>query len=862
MSRPPLGVRNNNPGNLRFANQAGAVVGEGDFARFNSYEEGVAALDAQLNLYYTGRSVNTQNGPVQSIEGIISIYAPPNENNTESYINTVSQNMGLSRTETIPPERLAEFREEIIRVELGIPSEEARQLAEAYNGVGVQGGGGDPEGNIVDQAQQGLTNNAVAQVQGIGGNTTPTRGATGGLTGRGVARGRNAVTFQPNTLGDYDNPSYYIRFFMISEIDEVRVRRVDPLLNVLTPINKVIIAETGATAINIESLDIKTAVGPNPSTNLVNAVEFNLKVFEPMGLTFYNKLLGAARDLGVLNFQKAPYYLELKFHGYDEKGNYVDNIGPNGSKRWLYKVLITNIQSEFTKAGTVYNITLVQSNDLGTTDNFFALDANFNVEGSTVRDIFNKVIEHKVKSENDTYGYQRNEYKFVIENLNTNVGDINLASLGVDTNPELWTYTEQNPDRSRNAAGTDNQETDNAHMAKGNTIANLVEQIFSATKEGHALTRRNISPGRYGGETEFIIVPWVTCEVEIRQTNPIYDVIVRDYNRIITYHIRLYLTSQGTASPDQTRRPSSEKFAIRTQTGRLVKKYDYLFTGENTEVLEVDFKFDTFFKSVIPLFDGLNDSNLHRRGEAVTQLEVNAEITRRRDELLARRRSLEGQINNQSNYSVDEIRAGQELIKVNRELAEIGGRLPGVRAEGSIEAQRIAIERRVEQINGERFAEDLQSFQNNMYTVTIDRSIKESGQEGLGNIDGDPATQSLTVAVLNQVKDKAMVEINLEIRGDPYWLGSTNLEEDFFTSTNVTNNIARYNDGNMYFILKALIPQGIDEVTGEPILSRNEAFTGIYLIKYVHHKFNKGNFTQTLEAIRDVNIDFTQVTGI
>lgn len=84
----PRGVRNNNPGNLRFANQREALGADaGGFAQFGSAEAGVAALVRQLQLY-NSRGIN-------SVKDIISRYAPSNENNTAAYISAVAKKIGV-----------------------------------------------------------------------------------------------------------------------------------------------------------------------------------------------------------------------------------------------------------------------------------------------------------------------------------------------------------------------------------------------------------------------------------------------------------------------------------------------------------------------------------------------------------------------------------------------------------------------------------------------------------------------------------------------------------------------------------------------------------------------------------------------
>lgn len=88
----PLGLRLNNPGNLRFAGQAGATLGTGGFARFGSPAAGLAAMARQLSLYGS-RGIDT-------ISGIVNKYAPAGDhNNVPAYIAAVSKSLGIGANE-------------------------------------------------------------------------------------------------------------------------------------------------------------------------------------------------------------------------------------------------------------------------------------------------------------------------------------------------------------------------------------------------------------------------------------------------------------------------------------------------------------------------------------------------------------------------------------------------------------------------------------------------------------------------------------------------------------------------------------------------------------------------------------------
>lgn len=87
--------RNNNPGNLEFRGQSGAVPedGSGRFAKFGSASEGVSALVKQFQRYGSRG--------IDSLDKIISKYAPPNENDTQAYIDVLSQKLGVAPGEKL-----------------------------------------------------------------------------------------------------------------------------------------------------------------------------------------------------------------------------------------------------------------------------------------------------------------------------------------------------------------------------------------------------------------------------------------------------------------------------------------------------------------------------------------------------------------------------------------------------------------------------------------------------------------------------------------------------------------------------------------------------------------------------------------
>lgn len=116
----PLGLRNNNPGNLRPLPGGQKWNGEierdtvNNFSRFKDVAYGLRAMITDI----TGDIVKDGNNTLRKL---ITAYAPPNENDTQNYINAVAAATGLGQDETLTPDRatIEKIVKAKLKVELG-----------------------------------------------------------------------------------------------------------------------------------------------------------------------------------------------------------------------------------------------------------------------------------------------------------------------------------------------------------------------------------------------------------------------------------------------------------------------------------------------------------------------------------------------------------------------------------------------------------------------------------------------------------------------------------------------------------------------------------------------------------------------
>ena len=103
----PRGIRNNNPGNIRWGEDWKGLIPQAqstdkDFCQFYDVKWGIRAL-VKVLLNYSKRPgmPGVGNSGIDTVREIISRWAPPNENNTEAYIQSVAKTCGVRPNDVI-----------------------------------------------------------------------------------------------------------------------------------------------------------------------------------------------------------------------------------------------------------------------------------------------------------------------------------------------------------------------------------------------------------------------------------------------------------------------------------------------------------------------------------------------------------------------------------------------------------------------------------------------------------------------------------------------------------------------------------------------------------------------------------------
>lgn len=98
-TKGPRGIRNNNPGNIdrtkeKWQGMAEDQSGDPRFIVFKTPEWGIRAMAKTLLTYQNAHKLNT-------VKKIINRWAPPVENDTSAYVNTIAKAVGVKPTDVI-----------------------------------------------------------------------------------------------------------------------------------------------------------------------------------------------------------------------------------------------------------------------------------------------------------------------------------------------------------------------------------------------------------------------------------------------------------------------------------------------------------------------------------------------------------------------------------------------------------------------------------------------------------------------------------------------------------------------------------------------------------------------------------------
>jgi len=382
----------------------------------------------------------------------------------------------------------------------------------------------------------------------------------------------------------------------------------------------------------IDDLKIKSAINGKNTQTASNVTGMTFNIYEPYGFSFITKLKRASDSLRknskLKNYDKASnasrqfFVLGIRFQGYDKNGNIANasevfssdtlNTSPDASGVYerFYDIVLTAVKFKINGGATTYNITAnVISTNVGLGTARGTVDNKVPIVAGTIKEALDGEgdgITSLLKTLNENQQTLKTQGSVEIPNVYKVrfLGDTQLiqnASLisKADTDKKKQAMSRADNSNEVNEGTSVNSVPDTTkrliQIDKGTPIPqainNLIKQssymedalkvIFVASEEPdpdtnspEVVTKKNIPP-----------IKWYNLSTEIKCLG--FDTKVGDFAYEITYVIQPYETP-AAASPYTK---SSKYYGPH-------KRYEYWFTGKNSEVLSYEQTMDNNFNNV------------------------------------------------------------------------------------------------------------------------------------------------------------------------------------------------------------------------------------------------------------------------
>lgn len=663
--------------------------------------------------------------------------------------------------------------------------------------------------------------------------------------------------FLGNQLDKFDNVTYNIKLYMVSEADMI--------VNNFESEETVVIADTGVTTrVLIDDLEIKSFIGPGRSNKNRETQRIDFTLREYYGAGLLDQIFIASQQLGIKNYFKAPYFIELTFAGRDPETSSPD-IEAN-ALRWVWPIFIKGINTEVDASGSLYSVESYVYGNLAGTDDNGSIPKMMTIKGGTVREaLYDLKNQLNVFSKGESVTNISIPDTFDIT-IHDELGSLKLVDSNI-TVENAKTSPMESDDRSIRSIPLD------ANMS----ILESVNRILSASPEYQAMSKN----------TETASESEVTDAESTKRLHRVFtdtkiisfDPNRGDYAKLFSFDVQPYEMSTLNVSPSESAANGKKKYSNLKGRRLIQKKYDYLYTGLNDQVIDFDLKFNFGWYVNMPsqagLFtqhanasEGQHVSNMYydfqRIQEEISKarlLVANAPEASRTSVASAQTNRIQSEINNSQ-------LSGLEQEQLERLLARsVSPRIPETYpstynsnyANAQSTSSNTPDDKKADPTT--RFVSDTivnkKTLTNayNQFPVSFGESRKnKSDIDGNRNVEGNKgAGRSYVNTMFEQAfsgNSGDLVNVEIEVKGDPYWLES----KDGVEAQGSINSRTGQNS-IVFTVQTADLPNeesGITEHTSSP-------FSGVYAVRQVDHKFEKGQFTQTLYAVRDARITASDI---
>jgi hypothetical protein len=395
-----------------------------------------------------------------------------------------------------------------------------------------------------------------------------------------------------------------------------------------------------------ENLSMTTITGLNAQTKGTNSIDISFNIIEPYGLTLLNRLLALSEELGQPNYTANPYVLQIDFFGNTDKGEPLNPI-PNTTK--FIPIGLMEMGIKVSTGGAIYACRARIYSHEAFTQSTSSTPTTIEVYAKTVQDFFSndtdesnikqQVIEKneqreeltqlnnnqftfgaekdkrkasltatvnqgfKVKSYSGGYNaYQEylkssgtiqhaSTVKFIVDpTLNTEIvypKKTSVSSVAMSTAKDGGAAGNVKKGGGAAAAGPDTGE-EKFSINAGEGIVAIINKVMRSSK--YITSQLKDDGTTQEGDKDGIPVNWFKIIPNMKLTN--FDTKQNCWATDTTYHIVPY-------EYHNVKHPMVSTSSPEEMIKQLRKKYAYIYTGHNMDVIDFNIDFNSLFFNLV-----------------------------------------------------------------------------------------------------------------------------------------------------------------------------------------------------------------------------------------------------------------------
>ena len=381
----------------------------------------------------------------------------------------------------------------------------------------------------------------------------------------------------------------------------------------------------------IDNFNMRTIIQPNPQVGNSNAVSIEFEIYEPYSMGFLlQSMQNAAIAAGYANYlDNAPYVLRLDITGFDQDGKVLSTVEPK-----FFVCRLTKVAFEVTESGSVYTVKATPYNHAAYSDLTNSLYRDIAItpdKEGTLKELLqtgpNSLAAFLNKNEEKLVSEGKITFPDVYEIQFPSIGSEFSGVSGAVETPDSATFSRSRRTTSvggnktgvsssnlRNPIGestfgfdatqggnfnfakdTDTKDEEGRvirdkmrvdvkqrtfHFTQAQTLTDIITQCALSTEyAAQAIEADKLEKG---------FVKWFRLDVQVELLD--YDPLIGDYAKKITYRVVPYKVHHTVF-----RNPSTPGLGYDELQKQIVKKYEYIYSGQNADILTFDIEINNLF---------------------------------------------------------------------------------------------------------------------------------------------------------------------------------------------------------------------------------------------------------------------------